>query len=99
MPKDSAHLHIDLERGHRSRDTGKRLVEELFSYLRNNKVKRVWGGVFSFEKRRKPGLYEKLLERIGIKGANFTVYDKKETTAWRGLVKGKVYLLRVVREL
>jgi len=99
MPKDSAHLHIDLERKHRSKDTGKRLAEELFSYLRNNKVKRVCGGVFSFEKRRKPGLYEKVLERIGVKGTNFRVYDKKETTAWRGLMKGKVYLLRLVREL
>lgn len=99
MPKDSAHLHIDLKEECRSRHTGRKLLEEFFNYLRENKVKRVYGGVFSFEKRRKPDLYERLLQRIGSRGTNFKIYDKKETTVWRDLIKGRVYLLRIMRDL
>ncbi len=99
IPKDSAHLHIDLKEEYRSKNTGKRLLGEFFNYLRENKVKRVYGGVFSFEKRRKPDFFERILQRIGIKGMDFKIYDKKETTVWRDLIKGKVYLLRIVRDL
>ena len=99
IPKDSAHLHIDLKKGYRSKDTGRRLIEEFFNYLRENKVKRVYGGVFSFEKRRKPHLFERVLQRIGSEGKNFKIYDKKETTVWRDLIKGKAYFLRIVRDL
>jgi len=99
IPKDSAHLHIDLKEEYRSKDMGRRLTKEFFNYLRENKVKRVYGGVFSFEKRRKPDLFERVLQRIGIKGIDFKIYDKKETTVWRDLIKGKAYLLRIVRDL
>jgi GNAT superfamily N-acetyltransferase len=99
IPKDSAHLHIDLKEEYRSKDTGRRLIKEFFNYLRANKVRRVYGGVFSFEKRRKPDLFERVLQRIESKGTDFKIYDKKETTVWRDLIKGKVYLLRIVRDL
>ncbi len=98
-PRNSAHLHINVEKGYRNKDTGKRLAEELFKYFKENGVRRAYGGVFSFEKRRKPDFYEKVMKRIGSQGRNFRVYDKKETTVWKGLVEGKVYLLRIVRDL
>lgn len=101
IPKDSAHLHINVKQGYRtrSRDVGKKLAEKFFSYLRENKVKRVYGRVFSLEKRRKPDLFERVAQKIESQGTGFRIYDKKETTVWRDFIKGKVYLLRIVRDL
>ena len=90
IPKNSAHLHFNLKKNYRGRGIGKGLLDVFFEYLRQNSINKVYGGVFSFERKRTEKLYKKL---------GFKIYDKRRTTVWKDVIDKKVYLLRIVKEL
>ncbi|MCD6083641.1 GNAT family N-acetyltransferase [Candidatus Aerophobetes bacterium] len=89
-PENAAHFHFDLKKEYRGKGIGKRLLNRFIIYLKENKVKRVYGGVLSFERKRT----EKLYRRVGFK-----IYDKKKVSMWKDEGGGKIFWLRVVKEI
>jgi len=89
-PENAAHFHCDLKRDYRGKGIGKELLNRFIIYLRQNKVGRLYAGVFSFGRKRTEGVYR----RVGFK-----VYDRKKVSLWKDKINEQVYWLRIVKEI
>jgi len=86
----SAHLHINLMKEYRGRGVGKILINKFFQYMREQGVKKVYGGVWSFEDRKTEQLYRKL---------GFEICARRQSNIFKDTIKKRVYALELMRDL
>ncbi|MCK4669854.1 MAG: GNAT family N-acetyltransferase [Nanoarchaeota archaeon] len=87
--RNYAHLHINLEKGYRSRRIGTKLVQNFFDYLKKRNAKGCYAQTFGFRGSRS----ENFFRRLGFKE-----YDKVRIHIWDDYLKGAVYSVSMIKK-
>ena len=89
-PRRTAHFHVNLLPDARGLVGVRALIAAYLKYLRQQRVKKVYGQMVSFANRRG----EKMFQRYGFK-----VLNRMEITKYRALHPEPVYLSTVIKDL
>ncbi|MBW3012637.1 GNAT family N-acetyltransferase [Candidatus Woesearchaeota archaeon] len=90
VPRNYAHLHINVMEGKRYKGTGKRLMNIYFKYLKTYGVAGVYLQTFEF-----PGAPAYRF----FKSFGFRVYDRVESHLWAKHFNKKIYLTTMIKSL
>jgi hypothetical protein len=89
-PRNSAHLHYDLEKGYRGGDIGRRLWFEFIRRAQAVGVKKCYGSFFSYPRRR---------PEIAHSRYGFEVFDRRRTTMFEPEITDPVEVVCVARDI
>ncbi len=90
VPKEAAHFHFNILPEYRNEGVGIRLFKQFMKYIQEQRARRVYGQIQTFDDRRTL----KVFEHFG-----FHELERREVTRFRAFHEKKVYVSTMVREL